>query len=96
VKLYCFKDAEKFNFFFFCFWLDLLFSRLLWNGLGELVSMMERDPNCSMDTFDESVDHGSCGGLLQSFLGSEGMWRRESYMKLAEMKEGKFWRVGRS
>ncbi len=27
---------------------------------------------------------------MQSFQGSEGMWRRESYMKLAEEKEGIF------
>jgi hypothetical protein len=43
-----------------------------------------------------NVNHGSGGGLVQSFLGNEGMWRGESYMKLAEKKEGKFWRLGRS
>jgi hypothetical protein len=38
---------------FFCFWFNLLFCRLLWSDLGELVSMMERDHGCSMDTFYE-------------------------------------------
>ncbi len=45
----CFKDAEKFNYLFFCFWLGLLFSRLLCSGFGELFSAMERDHGCSMD-----------------------------------------------
>jgi hypothetical protein len=39
-----------------------------------------------------SVNHdGSSGGLVQSFQGNEGMWRRKSYMKMAEEKEGRFW-----
>jgi hypothetical protein len=31
----------------------LLFYKLLWNDLGELVSVMEHDPGYSMDTFYE-------------------------------------------
>jgi len=50
-KLWCFKDVEKFNFLFFYFWIDLLFCKLLWSGFGQLVSVMERDPDYSMDTF---------------------------------------------
>jgi len=53
LEAWCFKGVEKFIFFFFCFWFVLLFCKLLWNDLGELVSMMERDPSCSMDTFYE-------------------------------------------
>jgi hypothetical protein len=37
-----------------------------------------------------NVNGGFGRGLVQSFQGSEGMWRRESYMKLAEEKEGIF------
>jgi hypothetical protein len=56
MKLWCFKDVEKFNFLFLCFGLGLLFCRLLWSGFGELVSVMERDPGCSMDTFNEQCE----------------------------------------
>jgi hypothetical protein len=38
---------------FFNFWLDLLFCRLLWRDLGELVSVMERNHGCSMDILYE-------------------------------------------
>jgi hypothetical protein len=37
--------------------------------------------------FMSSVNHDFGGGLVQSFKGSEGIWKGESYMKLAEMKE---------
>jgi hypothetical protein len=53
VEACCFKGVEEFIFLFFCFWLGLLFCRLLWSDLGELVSLMERDPSCSMDTLYE-------------------------------------------
>jgi hypothetical protein len=52
-KLLCFKDAKKFNYLFFYFWLGLLFCRLLWSGFGELVLVMEQDPDYSMDNFYE-------------------------------------------
>jgi len=38
---------------FFYFWLGLLFCRLLWRDLGELVSVIKRDHGCSMDTLYE-------------------------------------------
>jgi hypothetical protein len=50
LEVWCFKGVEKFISVFFCFWFVLLFCRLLWSDLGELVSMMERDLGCSMDT----------------------------------------------
>jgi len=68
----------------------------LWNGLGELVSMMEHDLGCSWILFMNTVNHSSWGRLVLSFQGSEGMWTRESYMKLAKEKESRFWQVGRS
>ncbi len=53
LKLLCCKDVKKFNYLFLCFWLGLLFCRLLWSGFGELVSVMEGDLGCSMDNFYE-------------------------------------------
>jgi hypothetical protein len=50
LKLLCFKDVDN---LIICFLFCLLFCRLLWNGFSELVSMMERDPNCSMDNLYE-------------------------------------------
>jgi hypothetical protein len=46
--------------------------------------------------FMSNVNHDSGGGLVWNFLGSKGMWRGESYIKLDEVKEGIFWQVGRS
>ncbi len=53
LEAWSFKDVEEFIFLSFCFWLGLLFCRLLWSDLGELVSVMECDPGCSMDTLYE-------------------------------------------
>jgi hypothetical protein len=75
--------------YFFCFWLGFLFCRLLWNGFGELVSVMERNPSCSRIFFMSSVKHSSRRGLVQRFQGSERRWRGERYMKLAEDKESR-------
>jgi hypothetical protein len=44
-----FQGHQKFNYLFLCFWLCLLLCRLLWSCLGELVSVMERDPCCSIE-----------------------------------------------
>jgi hypothetical protein len=59
----CGKDAEafvhqgrqKFN-YLFCFWLCLLFCKLLWNGFNELVPMMERDLGCLIDNLYEECE----------------------------------------
>jgi hypothetical protein len=56
----------------------------LWSGFGELVLVME------WILFMSNVNHGSGGGLVQSFMGSEGMWRGKNYIKLVEVKEGNF------
>jgi hypothetical protein len=37
-----------------------------------------------------NVNHDSWGRLVLSFQRSEGMWTMQSYMKLAEKKEGGF------
>jgi hypothetical protein len=51
--VWCFKDVEKVIFSFFYFWLGLLLCKLLWNGFGELVSVMEHDPSYSRDILYE-------------------------------------------
>ncbi len=51
-----FQGRRKVQFLFFCFWLGLLFCKLLWSGFGESVSVMERDPGCSMDTLYEQCE----------------------------------------
>ncbi len=59
----CFKDIEKFNYLFFCFWLGLLFCRLLSSGFGELILVMERDLGCSMDNFYEQCESQFLGTI---------------------------------
>jgi hypothetical protein len=66
LKLLCFNDAEKFNYFFFYFWLGLLFCRLLWSGLGELVSMMEWDPYYLIENLN-----GECESRSLEMIGAE-------------------------
>ncbi len=44
----------------FYFWFVLLFCKLLRKDLGELVSMMEHDPNCSMETLYELCESWLC------------------------------------
>ncbi len=48
-KAIVFQGHRKFKYLFFCFWLCLLFCKLLWSGLDELVLVMVRDPCCSID-----------------------------------------------
>jgi hypothetical protein len=50
----------------FCFWFISLFCRLLQGDLGELVSVMEHDPDCSMKTF-----HELCESMLYKGIGKE-------------------------
>jgi hypothetical protein len=65
-EAWCFKGAEIFIFLVFYFWLVLLFCRLIWSDLGELVSMMERDLGCSLDTL-----YGLCESQLCRKIGVE-------------------------
>jgi len=53
LEVWCFKGVEEIVFMFFYFWFVLLFCRLLWTDLSELVSMMECNHGCSMETFNE-------------------------------------------
>jgi hypothetical protein len=60
LEVWCFRGAEEVVLLFFYFWFVLLFCRLLWRDLGELVSMMERDPGCSMETHYELCESRLC------------------------------------
>ncbi len=85
-----FQGCRKLNFLFFCFWLGLLFCRLLWNDFDELGSVMECDPSCSMDTLYEQCESWFWRRRIGAFRGAKEGGERESYMKLAEEKEGRF------
>ncbi len=66
-------DVEKFNYLFFCFWVGVLFCRLLWSGFDELVSVMEGDLAAQWTIFMSSVNHLSWGRLVLSSQRSKGM-----------------------
>jgi hypothetical protein len=55
---------------FFYFWFCLLFCKLLWSGLGELVLAMERDPCWSIEKL-----YGECelGKMIGAGISRE--WR---------------------
>jgi hypothetical protein len=58
---WCFKGPEK-----VIFWFVLLFCRLLQRVLGELVSVMECDLSCSINTL-----HEMCESRLYEGIGKE-------------------------
>ncbi len=60
------QGHQKFNYLFFCCWFCLLFCKLLWNGLGELVLVMEWDPCCSIEKL-----YGECESQLLERIGAE-------------------------
>jgi len=68
---WCFKDIEKFIFSFFYFWLGLLLCMLLWNGFGELVSMMECDPSCSRNILYKQCEARFCERIGVEILGEQ-------------------------
>jgi hypothetical protein len=63
LEVWCFRGVEKVVFLFFCFWFILLFCKLLWKDLGEMVSMMEHDLGCSMETHYELCESWLCKGF---------------------------------
>jgi hypothetical protein len=56
----------KVQLFVFCFWLCLLFYKLLWSGFGELVSMMKRDHGCLIDNL-----YGECESRFLKTIGAK-------------------------
>jgi len=63
LEAWCFKGTEEVVFFFFYFWFVLLFCRLLWRDLGELVLVIEHDHGCSMETLYELCEPWLCEGI---------------------------------
>ncbi len=59
-------QGHKFNYLFLCFWLCLLFCKLLWSGLGELVLVMEQDPCYLIDNL-----YGECESRFFKTIGVE-------------------------
>jgi hypothetical protein len=59
MKLLCFKDVKNSICCFFVCWFCLLFYKLLRNGLGELILVMERDLYCSIEK-----NYGECESQL--------------------------------
>jgi hypothetical protein len=82
LEVWCFKGAEEFFFLFFCFWLGLLFCKLLRNDLGELVSVLEHDLGRSTDALYELCESQLLWRIGGSFQGNEGRWRGEKIYKV--------------
>jgi len=60
-----------FLFICLCFWCVLLFCKLLQRDLGELVSMMERNSNCSMKTLHGMCESWLCMGIGRKVYGEQ-------------------------
>jgi hypothetical protein len=87
LEAWCFKGIKEVVFLYFCFWFVLLFCKLLWKDLGELVSMMERNLGCSMETLYELCESRLCVWISVEISGSEMTRKRKIYVMLAEVKE---------
>ncbi len=64
-KIVVLQRCQKFYLLVFLF-LALLFCRLLWSDLSEVVSVMERDPCCSIDNL-----YGECESRFLETIGAE-------------------------
>jgi hypothetical protein len=93
-KLLGFKDAKSSITWFLFLAFFVLFCTLWWSGLGELVSVMERDPCYSINNIYGSVSHSSWRQLVLSFQRSGGRWTRNKYMKLAKEEDWKDFSFG--
>jgi hypothetical protein len=71
---------------FFVFFVFDLFCTLLWKDLGELLSVMERDPSYSKKIHYVFGNHSSVRGLVKRFQGSERTKKIKIYMRLVEGK----------
>jgi len=62
----------KINFLIcFCFWFVLLFCRLLWKDLGELVSMMEHNFDYSLKILQKLCESWFCEGIGKKISGEQ-------------------------
>jgi len=88
-----FQKHKKIIFLFFYFWFGLLFCRLLWGGLGELVLMMERNPGCSMDILYELCESRFCWRIGAKLSKERGdVERRKLYEAGGKEEKEDFWR----
>jgi hypothetical protein len=71
LEVWCFKGVEEVVFLFFCFWFVLLFCKFLWRDFCELVSVMECDPGCTMETHYELCESRLCEGIGEDILGEQ-------------------------
>jgi hypothetical protein len=69
LETWCLKGTEEVVCLFFYFWFVLLFCGLWWRDLGELVSVMECDHGCSMDTHHELCESRLCEGIGEEISG---------------------------
>jgi hypothetical protein len=90
LEAWCFQGVKEIIFLFFCFSFVLLFSRLLWRDLGEMVSVMECDHGCSMEILYELCESCLCEWISEEISGEQR--DGEKYMMLAKVKSSTFWR----
>ncbi len=63
----------------------------MWKDLNELVSLMERDPGCSMETLYEQCKSWLCEGMGEKISRErKDEEKRHIYIMLAERYEAKF------
>ncbi len=105
-KQLCFKDVENpISCFLFCFWLCFVVLQVIvfnvvlqWSSFGELVSMMERNPCCSIDNLYDECESRFLEMIFTVLSREQKDVDEENYMKLAKEEEGGnfFWECGRS
>lgn len=72
----------------FCFCFVLLSCKLLREDLGELVSMMECDPDCSMKTLYELCESRLCKGIGEEILEERRDEEWRSIFDVGRRKQG--------
>ncbi len=78
LEAWCLKNVEELIFLFFCFWFVLLFCWLFCKDLDELVTVMERDLGCSMETLYERCESRLCEGIGEEiFKGAKGQGKEK-------------------
>ncbi len=67
-----------------------MFCRLLWRDLRELVSLMARNLDCSMETLYELCESWLCRGVGEEISGQRRDGQKNIYMMRVEVKRGHF------
>ncbi len=89
------QGCRKSNFLFFIFGFYFVVLQVIvfnvvfqWSGFGELVSVIERNPYCSIEIFYGECESQFLEMIGDALSGSRRMWMKKNYMKLAEEEEG--------